>query len=726
MMQLQRLLPLLLAGLGTAALFRLVLPPMHTEVAPPISSQDCQSCHPAVWEEWQESHHAFAFQNPEVRRLSQNFLNEECLACHAPRPVLQFKPGERVLARQSDRSLGVDCLSCHSRPEGGVASAQLNPRTDAACAPTTDLRLTSVDTCGSCHNQHGTVEQWRAAPEELQKENCLSCHMKDTFREGGRRGRVHSFPAAHDLASLQEAVALEASFLKGQVHLQLTNHGAGHNFPTDERSRAADLQWRSMQKKTWGEWQQVYRFRDPYRDEIDLNNTQLPAGKTWETTLHPLVPPDAVEVRLLYRTNPFQPDDEASVLQTISLLPGEGKTSISKDLAPPPSINQGPSRQGHPTLVRDFGKTLPVLSQKEREEILAWKELWEASFANGNVRLASPTGKALRKLQELHPTKRMAAILHWVEEKNTPLDIQRWAYAWWAKQPYEAGIPRMILRLKYEKDPDNVLSLAVGLLKLGEGAGLAGLLQVMTFERFPQVQTLLQNTTWTLETAQIYFQSQKENWDKKRSLKPSSYVSRIASPELLGEMKSMLHRFLSQPLRPVDDARFVFTRMSPAIYPSLLSGIHQDSLYMQEHCLQTMAWLGEPFGRWIQRTEIDRTDFLKAFIQPPPTRTRRMEAVGAIGLPEGEALLLPWLTQGNREEQTAAADALLRCATLPLQNSSIVAMEQVLENVNLSDEARFSLQLIQSADASPPSSLDSAEVDRRRRWLAQRWWTQSD
>ena len=170
-MTFQRFLPLFFAGLGTVALFRLVLPPAHVEEAPPLSSKDCQACHPTVWEEWNASHHAFAFQNPEVRKLSQNFLNEECLACHAPRPVLQFKPGERVLARQSDRSLGVDCLTCHARPEGGVASASKNPRQDAACAPTTDLRLTAVETCGSCHNQHGTVEQWRAAPPKLQKEN---------------------------------------------------------------------------------------------------------------------------------------------------------------------------------------------------------------------------------------------------------------------------------------------------------------------------------------------------------------------------------------------------------------------------------------------------------------------------------------------------------------------------------------------------------------------------
>ena len=311
-----RWLPLLLAGLGTLALLRIAIPPMTVHETPPISSADCRSCHPDVWEEWQSSHHAFAFKNPEVRRLSQNFLNEECLACHAPRGVLSFAPGERVLARESDRGLAVACLACHAHPKGGVATTNLRPDPLAACAPRTEIRTAAVETCGSCHNQHGTVDQWREAPLELKQESCLSCHMASTFRLHGRKGKNHTFPAAHSLESLKSAVTLalirETKLGQtGRVIVSLTNSGCGHHFPTDERSRAADLQWRVKTHQEWNAWQHLYRFRDPYRDEADLENTQLPAGDTWQETLE--FPAEAVgfEVRLLYRTNPFQSDEEA-------------------------------------------------------------------------------------------------------------------------------------------------------------------------------------------------------------------------------------------------------------------------------------------------------------------------------------------------------------------------------------------------------------------------------
>ncbi|MCH7727017.1 MAG: PSD1 domain-containing protein, partial [Planctomycetes bacterium] len=116
-------------------------------------------------------------QNPEVRKLSNDFRNQECIACHAPRPVLAFEPGERVLARQGERGLGVDCLSCHAHPEGGVATSNPAAKMDAPCRPRLVERMSSVEHCAACNNQHQTVEQWRAAPPELKGDNCLDCHM---------------------------------------------------------------------------------------------------------------------------------------------------------------------------------------------------------------------------------------------------------------------------------------------------------------------------------------------------------------------------------------------------------------------------------------------------------------------------------------------------------------------------------------------------------------------
>jgi len=319
-MRLGTLTSFVFAAAGIAVLVKIVLPPTDSEPLRLLSSGQCLECHAGVAAEWQTSHHKFAYENPEVRKLSNNFANQECIACHAPRPVLSFEPGERVLARQSERGLGVDCLACHAHPEGGVGTSNINAKLDAPCRPRLVERMASVEHCAACHNQHKTVEQWRGAPDNLKGNNCLDCHMPETWREGGRKGRNHSFKASHDLPSLQSAVTMDAAWDAEGAWVSLSNQGAGHNFPTDERSRAADLQvrWKGPQG-AWGIWERVHRFRDPYRDETDLTNTQLPAGETQRFELQPGPEIKLGEVRLLYRTNPYLEDELASELFRMEL-----------------------------------------------------------------------------------------------------------------------------------------------------------------------------------------------------------------------------------------------------------------------------------------------------------------------------------------------------------------------------------------------------------------------
>jgi cytochrome c554/c'-like protein len=315
------ILAALIAATGVVALFFLIKKPATEDFRGPMRSADCQSCHADVYAEWQASHHAYAYLNPEVRKLSNDFRNEECLACHAPRPVLAFAPGERVLSRSTDRGAGVDCLACHQSSDGqGVATANPQPRTGAPCQPRFEARLADVNLCASCHNQHKTVDQWRDAPAGLKGKNCLQCHMAESWRKGGRKGRHHGFPAAHDRDALLSAVQMTGGLLENhsKFWVAIENVGAGHNFPTDERSRAADVQvrWQATDGG-WSAWQQLHRFRDPYRDETDLTNTQLPSGQIWR--LEREIPPSnsAGQVRLLYRSQPFLPDDQAIELYRI-------------------------------------------------------------------------------------------------------------------------------------------------------------------------------------------------------------------------------------------------------------------------------------------------------------------------------------------------------------------------------------------------------------------------
>ena len=55
-------------------------------------------------------------------------------------------------------------------------------------------------------------------------------------------------------------------------------------------------------------------------DELDLTNTQLPSGESWT---HEGVLPDAPlgQVRVLYRFQPFLPDEDSLEIARLDILP---------------------------------------------------------------------------------------------------------------------------------------------------------------------------------------------------------------------------------------------------------------------------------------------------------------------------------------------------------------------------------------------------------------------
>lgn len=280
-----------------------------TTAAPQIwqSSQDCKACHEDVWDEWHGSHHQISYLNPEVRKLSDDFRNKECQACHLPVPISQTGYGKRTLPRNTHPTEGVSCLTCHLGKDGEILGRNAVP--SAPCKPVASPQMVSVDMCASCHNQHQTTDQWRASPQAKQGISCNDCHMPEVLRNvasgGTRKGRGHVFHGAHDKATLQAAGRFTLTRDGDAVTLRLENVGAGHNFPTEERHRAVDMEYRFVDgsgKAT--EWSRAYRFRSPYRDEVG-ENTQLPAGEAKAVRVP--IPSGSVkaEARLWYRLSPY-------------------------------------------------------------------------------------------------------------------------------------------------------------------------------------------------------------------------------------------------------------------------------------------------------------------------------------------------------------------------------------------------------------------------------------
>lgn len=285
------------------------------------SSAQCKQCHEDVYAEWLGSHHQIAFTNPEVRALSDDFRKEECMDCHLPRPLAITGFGQRTLPRRTHFDEGVSCISCHLAADGGILAR--NDRPEVPCRPRASAEFFAVDACASCHNQHGTTDQWRESHYARQGTDCASCHMPAIERKRGdtsvRMGRKHVFDGAHDPATLKKAAEFTVARDGAQLVLTLTNTGAGHNFPTEERHRAVDMVYRFVTDAGAGAWQRAWRCRQPYRDEAEPinpgnatgDNTQLPAGAT--KTVRVPIPADAtsVEARLWYRLTPFVGDDDA-------------------------------------------------------------------------------------------------------------------------------------------------------------------------------------------------------------------------------------------------------------------------------------------------------------------------------------------------------------------------------------------------------------------------------
>ncbi|MDP6850366.1 MAG: hypothetical protein QF524_05465, partial [Planctomycetota bacterium] len=340
-----------------------------------------------------------------------------------------------------------------------------------------------------------------------------------------------------------------------------------------------------------------------------------------------------------------------------------------------------------------------------------------------------------RSLEDIPDKELCSILLTWIEDRFDNSDLRLQAYPLLRQRSIPAILPRLLLRLKYEKDLRANVEIAATLLELGNGAGLEALQNILMNSKASEA---IRAQALEAFSKSPYFknaQSFEESWDslsnavndwgRSRTFGTTSPTE--LAPDLQAEIWRMIAKLESQPLRPVDDARFVLSRMRCELsIPPLLEAMRDSSLYVREHALQTLAWMGYTVGEWDLRTQSGFVQTLAPFMDLPRMRPRVLDALASSGSSEAADIAVEWLKKGNYQTATAAADCLLRCAS---SSKHFQAALELIGSDSLSPEANWSLHLLLSepndlilfAPTDPAKdSIPQGERERRKQWALQR------
>lgn len=118
-------------------------------------SRKCRMCHKDVYEQWNNSPHAMAYEDTIFQEIWQKAGSEfSCLACHATGADMET---------ESFAFPGVTCEACHGIMDNG------HSKKDAEMP----LPVTS-EVCRECHKQ--TFQEWKISKHGQSEIRCFDCH----------------------------------------------------------------------------------------------------------------------------------------------------------------------------------------------------------------------------------------------------------------------------------------------------------------------------------------------------------------------------------------------------------------------------------------------------------------------------------------------------------------------------------------------------------------------
>ncbi len=203
----------------------------------------CQSCHPAIWREWENSMHAKAWGDEIYQTAAQQVPDREtkCDQCHAPQPILITGIGEMPKLRNRQREAGVSCLVCHLDAEGAMNGPPASAETYFHANVTNPIYTEPTTLCATCHGQqsvpeHDQVSSFLNSEFADGDTSCATCHMpvvkrlQSTTSHESIKGRKHTWRGSRSVAQLKRAATLQIEYETGQVNVQLRSR-TGHILP---------------------------------------------------------------------------------------------------------------------------------------------------------------------------------------------------------------------------------------------------------------------------------------------------------------------------------------------------------------------------------------------------------------------------------------------------------------------------------------------------------------
>lgn len=216
-------------------------------------------------------------------------------------------------------------------------------------------------------------------------------------------------------------------------------------------------------------------------------------------------------------------------------------------------------------------------------------------------------------------------------------------------------VPGLVLRLKYERDPDAFLWVASTLGRLGCLAGLGGLLELAARE----------DARAALAAAEVAAVVEPLGMEAEQALTLWSGVEAEALPlpppsdAQLREVWDLVLDLSGDTfqLRPVDDARYVLSRLGPWCAREVASALVDEDPWLRLHCAQVLETMG-PRARGVEG------QLLHALAEPG-VAPAAAEALGRVGGPQAMGALLECTGPGRPHELRVGAVRALGTLGLP-------------------------------------------------------------